>query len=235
MPPKKQTTTHDRGSKGTEAKQQIWRTKDLATALLAPPESSEGGKDFGPMSDVNRFPAMRMLLMKADEDHADKPTKKLINSILDKEQVERTDYLLHAEWVGKRGAAVEHVQGRVNNLTYHFMFGLARGVDGPQYTDGADAFIAIYRNSVQKLDDIIVRHTPAPSLEEPDPSADGRPHSPGTTRLCHLPTRPGRVPCSARRCFRCRTRAPGRARCWCGSCTLSSTRGAWCRWRRASR
>lgn len=112
-------------------------------------------RDLGPLSDVNKFPAMRMLLMKADEDNANKATKKLIQQILDREQAERPEYLLHADWTGKRGTAVEHVQGRVNNLTYHFMFGLANGTEGLQYTDGADAFIAIYRNSEQKLDDII--------------------------------------------------------------------------------
>lgn len=154
MPPKATYMTHDRDRSKIEQKQQLWRTKELATALMAPAESS-GKVDFGPLSDVDKFPAMRMLLMKADEDNADRPTKKLINQILDREQMERTEYLLHADWTGKRGASFEHVQGRVNNLTYHFMFGLAKGVDGPQYTDGADAFIAIYRNSEQKLDDII--------------------------------------------------------------------------------
>ena len=138
-----------------EDKQKIWQTRDLAAALMAPAESTHKPTDFGPLSDVNKFPAMRMLLMKADEDNADKPTKKLINQILDREQMDRTDYLLNADWTGKRGTSFEHVQGRVNNLTYHFMFGLAKGVDGPQYTDGADAFIAIYRNSEQKLSDII--------------------------------------------------------------------------------
>jgi len=138
-----------------EDKQKIWQSRELAAALMAPAESTHKPTDFGPLSDVNKFPAMRMLLMKADEDNADKPTKKLINQILDREQMDRTDYLLNADWMGKRGTSFEHVQGRVNNLTYHFMFGLAKGVDGPQYTDGADAFIAIYRNSEQKLSDII--------------------------------------------------------------------------------
>ena len=124
----------------------------LAMELLSlggPPEP-EG---VGPVSDVERFPAMRMLMMKADEEHAPREIHKLIDKILEREQHNRFDYLAHADWTGKRRGPFEHLQGRSNNLTYHFMFAL--GGEPLQYTGGAEAFLAIYKTSEQNLDDII--------------------------------------------------------------------------------
>ena len=124
--------------------------KALAMELFGqlPPEEPSS---VGPVSDIGRFPAMRLLLTKADEDHASKDTKKMIDQILEREQQNRFSYLAHAEWKGRRCGGYEHLQGRSNNLTYHFMFAL----EEEQLTEHAEGFLACYRTSEQKLDDII--------------------------------------------------------------------------------
>lgn len=117
-------------------------------AQLSPAESK-----IGPLSDISKYPAMHFLLTKADEDNADKETKRLINQTLDREQSDRLNCLAHAEWKGKVIAnnTLEHLQGRTNNMAYHFMFEL----ENQQPTQRVDGFLALYRTSEQKIDDII--------------------------------------------------------------------------------
>ena len=94
----------------------------LSGNLQLPPQEDK----IGPLCNVDRYPAMRMLLTKADEDNANKETKRLINNTLDREQGDRLNCLAHAEWKGKiiPSGTMEHLQGRSNNLAYHFMFEL---------------------------------------------------------------------------------------------------------------
>ena len=151
-----------KGSKAANAQEELTRSgltdrmdlmqrKALAMELFGgelPPDESSS---VGPVSDINRFPAMRLLLTKADEDHATRETKRMIDQILEREQQNRFSYLAHAEWKGRRCGGYEHLQGRSNNLTYHFMFAL----EEEQLTEHAEGFLACYRTSEQRLDDII--------------------------------------------------------------------------------
>uniref|UniRef100_A0A7S3AI93 Uncharacterized protein n=1 Tax=Haptolina ericina TaxID=156174 RepID=A0A7S3AI93_9EUKA len=75
----------------------------------------------------------------------------MIEQILEREQAERFNYLANAEWTGKRFANFEHLQGRGNNLTYHFMFAL----EEEQPTEDVNGFLACYQTSQQSLDEII--------------------------------------------------------------------------------
>ena len=56
----------------------------------------------------------------------------------------------HVHLHGRCGG-YEHLQGRSNNLTYQFMFAL----EEEQLTEHAEGFLACYRTSEQRLDDII--------------------------------------------------------------------------------
>lgn len=108
---------------------------------------------IGPLSDITKYPAMGMLLTKADEDNANKETKQMINQTLDREQGDRLNCLAHAEWKGRMNQTVtmEHLQGRSNNMCYHFMFEL----DHQQPTERVDGFLALYRNSEQQMSDVV--------------------------------------------------------------------------------
>jgi len=125
----------------------------LAEMLSGMPHLPVVEDKIGPLSDITKYPAMRMLLTHADEDNANKETRQLIKQTLDREQHDRLNCLAHAEWKGRVNSTVtmEHLQGRSNNMCYHFMFEL----DHQQPTERVDGFLALYRNSEQQMSDVV--------------------------------------------------------------------------------
>ena len=136
---------------------QVSRRGDQLAADASMGKGSKGRRNeprqenVGPLSDTSRFPAMRMLLQKADEENANKDTKRLIQQTLERERQDRFNCLAHAEWKGRTTGSIEHLQGRSNNMTYHYMFEL----EDQQPTERVEGFLALYRTSEQKLDDIV--------------------------------------------------------------------------------
>lgn len=101
-------------------------------------------------SDADRFPAIRMLRDKARAVKHSKKKLKLLAQSLHQEEANRFDHLVHAEWKGRQIGRFEHLQGRVNNLTYHFIFALVEHTP----TEDVSGFIAFYDTTEQKLDEI---------------------------------------------------------------------------------
>jgi len=101
--------------------------------------------------DASRFPAMRMLRDRATSLLVSKGKLRQLEQLLHQEEDCRFDKLCTAEWRGKYVGQYEHLQGRVGQLTYHFIFAT---IDG-QPTDDVSAFIAMYSTPEQRLDDIL--------------------------------------------------------------------------------